>query len=84
MDMFSRLKDFVEENSVDTSDLGIDQCIRNHSVNLLSKFSKYFPGSVSDIYAYKWIRTHSMMISPQINTLLLKKKIILALYLIHL
>jgi hypothetical protein len=32
--MFSRLNDFVEENSVETRDTGIDQCVRDYLVNL--------------------------------------------------
>jgi hypothetical protein len=47
------LKDFVEENSLETSDNGITQCIKNHLVNRQSRFSKYFPQAVSD--KYKWI-----------------------------
>jgi hypothetical protein len=52
-DMFSRLKDIVEGNSVETSDNGIDQYIEDHLANLQSRFSKYFPEAVSD--KYKWI-----------------------------
>jgi hypothetical protein len=37
--VLSRLKDFVEENSVQTSDTGIDQCIKGHLVNLQFTFS---------------------------------------------
>jgi hypothetical protein len=48
LDMFSCLKDFVEEHSIETSDTGIDQCIKDHLVNLQSRFSKYFPEAVSD------------------------------------
>jgi hypothetical protein len=51
--MLSHLKNFVEEMSVETTDTGIDQCIREHVVNLESRFSKYFPEAVSD--KYKWI-----------------------------
>jgi hypothetical protein len=40
--MFSRLKDFVDESSMETIDAGFDQCIRNHLVNLQSKYHKYF------------------------------------------
>jgi hypothetical protein len=50
LDMFPCLKDFVEENRVETSDTGIDQCIKDHLVNLQSRFSKYFPEAVSDKY----------------------------------
>lgn len=32
---------------------GIDQCIKDHSVNLQSRFSKYLPEAISD--KYKWI-----------------------------
>jgi hypothetical protein len=53
LDMFSCLKDFVKENNVETSDTGIDQCIKDHLVNLQPRFSKYFPEAVSD--KYKWI-----------------------------
>jgi hypothetical protein len=38
LDMLSCLKDFVEE-SVRTSDTGIDQCIKDQLVNLQSTFS---------------------------------------------
>jgi hypothetical protein len=44
---------FCGGNSVKTSDTGIVQCIKDHLVNLLSKFSKYFPEVVSD--KFKWI-----------------------------
>jgi hypothetical protein len=54
LDIFSRLKYFGEENSVETSDVGIDQCIKDHMCNLQSRFSKYFPEAVSDNYKYKW------------------------------
>jgi effector-binding domain-containing protein len=36
--MFSRLKKFVEENGLETSDTGIDQYIKDHLVNLQPKF----------------------------------------------
>jgi hypothetical protein len=35
---FSRLKDFVQENRVETSDTGTDQCIKDHSVNVQARF----------------------------------------------
>jgi hypothetical protein len=38
---------------VETSDIGIDQCLKDHLVNLQSRFSKYFPEAVTD--KYKWI-----------------------------
>jgi hypothetical protein len=38
---------------VETSDIGIDQCINDHLVNLQSRFCKYFPEAVTD--KYKWI-----------------------------
>jgi hypothetical protein len=47
------LQDFVEENSVETSDIGIDQCIKDYLVNPQSRFSKYFLDAISD--KYKWI-----------------------------
>jgi hypothetical protein len=45
----------MEENSVETSDTGIDQCIKDHLVNLHFSLSKYFLESLSDKYEYKWI-----------------------------
>jgi hypothetical protein len=47
------VEDFLEEKNVETSDTGIDQCIKDHLVNLQSRFSKYFPEAISD--KYKWI-----------------------------
>jgi hypothetical protein len=38
---------------METSDIGIDQCIKGHLVTLQSRFCKYFPGAVTD--KYKWI-----------------------------
>jgi hypothetical protein len=32
LDVFSRLKDFLQENNMEISDAGIDQCIKNHMV----------------------------------------------------
>jgi hypothetical protein len=51
--MFSHLKDFVKENSVEKSNTDIDQCIKDQLVNLQFRFSKYFPETVSG--KYKWI-----------------------------
>jgi hypothetical protein len=34
LEMFSRSKDFMEENGVEASDTGMDQCIKDHVVNL--------------------------------------------------
>jgi hypothetical protein len=53
LEIFYHLKDFVEENIVERSDTGIDQCIKDDLVNLQSRFSKYFPETVSD--KCKWI-----------------------------
>jgi hypothetical protein len=39
LDILSRLKNFVEEISVETSDTEIDQCIKDHFLNLQSRFS---------------------------------------------
>jgi hypothetical protein len=41
-DMFSPLNYFVDEISVETTDAGFDQCIKNHLVYLQSEFYKYF------------------------------------------
>jgi hypothetical protein len=49
--MFSLLKDFVEENSVETSNTGNDQCQAPGQSAV--QFCKYFPGAVSD--KYEWI-----------------------------
>jgi hypothetical protein len=38
-DMFSSLKDSVEERNVETSNSRIDQCIKEHVINLQSRFS---------------------------------------------
>jgi hypothetical protein len=48
LDTFCRLKDFVEERNVESSDTGVDQCIRDHLINLLSTFSKYYPEVLND------------------------------------
>jgi hypothetical protein len=52
LDMFSRLKGFVEENSLETFDTGIDQCIQDHLVHQQSRFSEYFPEAVGHKYKY--------------------------------
>jgi hypothetical protein len=69
----------VEENSVETGDTGIDRCIKDHLVNLQSRFYRYFPEAVSD--KYKWITDpfHADS-SSNYDFSLLKKKIIFALY----
>jgi hypothetical protein len=61
--MFSRQYDFVEENSVETSDTRIDQCFKNHFVNLQCRFSKNFPEAVND--KYRWIMDPFHAGSPQ-------------------
>jgi hypothetical protein len=43
LNMFSCLKDFVEESSMEASDT-----IKNHLVTLQSRLSKYFPEAESD------------------------------------
>jgi hypothetical protein len=48
--MFSRLEDFAEEKNVETGDTGIEQCIKDHLVNLQSRFPKYFSEAVSGKY----------------------------------
>jgi hypothetical protein len=50
LDKFSRFKGFVEENSVEKSDAGIEQCIKDNWVNQQSRFPKYFSEAVSDKY----------------------------------
>jgi hypothetical protein len=50
LDIFSRSNDFVEENRVETSDTGIDQCIKDHLIDLQSRFPKYFTEAVSNKY----------------------------------
>jgi hypothetical protein len=76
LEIFSQLKDFVEENSVEKSDTGIVQCIKDHLVNLQSRFPKYFPEAVSD--KYKWIMDPFPADSPQnYDFSLLKKETIL-------
>jgi hypothetical protein len=48
---------------VGTSDTGIEQCIKDHLVNLRSRFCKYFPEGVTD--KYKWIMDPFHADSPQ-------------------
>jgi hypothetical protein len=62
-DMFSRLKDFVEERDVKTSDSAVDECIRDHLVSLQSRLSKYFSEAVN--INGSWIR--SMLIHNKIT-----------------
>jgi hypothetical protein len=50
LDMFPRLKKFVEEDSVQTSVTKIDQCINDHLFNLQSRLLKYFPQAICDTY----------------------------------
>jgi hypothetical protein len=50
LDTLSCLKDFVEENILETSDTGIYQCIKDYLVNLQFRFSKYFPEAVFHKY----------------------------------
>jgi hypothetical protein len=72
LDMFSRSKDFVEQNSVETIDTGVDQSIKDHLVNLQSRFCKYIKEGISDKYV--WIRDQFHDDSPQYYEFLLKKK----------
>jgi hypothetical protein len=53
LDMFSCLKDFVKENSVETNDTGTHNYTKYHFVNIQFRFSNYFPEAVTD--KYKWI-----------------------------
>jgi hypothetical protein len=48
---------------VETSEIGIDKCIKDHLVNLQSMFCKYFPEAVTD--KYKWITDPCHASSPQ-------------------
>jgi hypothetical protein len=68
LEVFSRLQDFVEENSVETSDTGIVQCIQDHLVHLQSRFSKYLPEAVGDKYI--WIKgpVHAVQRSNHIRS----------------
>jgi hypothetical protein len=80
--MFSRFKDFVKKNSVENSDSGADQCVKDHLANLQPRLSRNFPQAVSD--EYKWITDPFHAVSPRIYdslSLLKKKKTILTLYL---
>jgi hypothetical protein len=53
----------LERKSVETSDIGIDQFIKDHLVNLQSRFCKYFPEAVTD--KYRWITDPFHADSPQ-------------------
>jgi hypothetical protein len=46
-----------------TSDNEINQCVKDHLVNLQSSFSKYFPETLSD--KYKWVTDPFHADSPQ-------------------
>jgi hypothetical protein len=70
--VFSRLKDFVEENRVETTGTGFDQCIKDHLINLQSRFSRYFPEVEND--RFKWIMDPFYAGSPQNYEFMLKKK----------
>jgi hypothetical protein len=72
LDMFSPLKDFVEEYSVETSDTGIDQCVEDHLVNLQSRFLGVF--QKQEVINTNGSRIHSMLNHPKMATFLLKKK----------
>jgi hypothetical protein len=63
LNMFPCFKNFVEENSVQVSDTGIYQCIKDQLVNLQARFSKYFQEAVSN--KYKWITDSFHAESPQ-------------------
>jgi hypothetical protein len=81
LDMLSCLKDFVEENSVETSDTGIYQTIKYHLVNIQPRFYKYF--QKQHVTNTNVSRFYSMQIRPKITTFLLQnKKTVLTLYLI--
>jgi hypothetical protein len=79
--IFSRWKDFVEENNVETSDTRTDQWIKDQLVNVQSRFSKYlpqsrfskyFPEAVSD--KHKWITNQFHADSLQNYEFSLEKK----------
>jgi hypothetical protein len=48
--IFSRLKDFMEENSAEANATGIDHSIKDRLVNWQSRISNYFSEAVSDKY----------------------------------
>jgi hypothetical protein len=52
---------------VETNDTGIDQCIKDHLLNLQSRFSKHFPEAVSD--KYKRIMDPFMLICTKTTTI---------------
>jgi hypothetical protein len=56
---------------VETSGTGIDQCIKDHLVNLQFRFCKYFPEAVTD--KYKWITDPFHADSPRIYDFSLEK-----------
>jgi hypothetical protein len=79
--MFSRFKNAVQKNSVEISDTGIEPSIKDHLVNMQGRFRNYIPAAVSD--KCKWIVDQFHADSPQhYDFSLLKKKIILTLYLV--
>jgi hypothetical protein len=72
LDMFPKLNAFIEDNNMEISEIGKEQCIREHLINLQSSFSKYFPEKMND--KYSWIRDLSMNFHLQTTTFLSKRK----------
>jgi hypothetical protein len=66
---------FCGKKQFGNSDTEIDQHIKDHLVNLQSRFPKYFPKGESD--KYKEIRINSMLSHPNITTVLTLYVIIL-------
>jgi hypothetical protein len=72
LDMFPKLDAFIEDNNMGISETGIEQCIREHLINLQSSFSKYFPEKMND--KYSWIRDPFHDVSPPKNDFSLKEE----------
>jgi hypothetical protein len=70
--MFPKLNTFIEDNNMEISKTGIEQCIREHLINLQSSFSKYFPEKMND--KYSCIRDPFHEVSPPNNNFSLKEE----------
>jgi hypothetical protein len=70
--MFPKLNAFIEDNSMEIIETGIEWCIRKHLINLQSSFCKYFPEKMND--KYSWIRESFHEVSPPNNDFSLEEE----------
>jgi hypothetical protein len=72
LDMFPKLNAFIEDNSMEISETGIERFIREHLINLQSSFSKYFLEKMND--KYSWITDPFHEVSPPNNDFSLEEE----------